>query len=80
MKGERGVRSEGQSHLSLANTSVQKMIKMTPVTPCSSTPLKASMDVMQQMIDWRRYIREREREETKDALRGQSYYKQLGRW
>ena len=36
MKGERGMRSEGESHLSLANTSVQKMIKMTPVTPCSS--------------------------------------------
>ena len=30
------MRSEGESHLSLANTSVQKMIKMTPVTPCSS--------------------------------------------
>ena len=30
------MRSGGESHLSLANTSVQKMIKMTPVTPCSS--------------------------------------------
>ena len=36
MKGERGMRSGGENHLSLANTSVQKMIKMTPVTPCSS--------------------------------------------